>query len=99
MAEDRHDGVRGTRDSDAADGTFARLLGESWQTSGDGIYRLAENDRQLSEDLDPLRDPPSTGDEDLQSLETPGRSTGRSVTPRARKRFKPRAFRADRAGH
>jgi hypothetical protein len=42
--------------------TFAELLGDRWQTSGNGIYRLAEDAAPPDEDL--LDGPEPTGQRD-----------------------------------
>jgi hypothetical protein len=49
---------KGTQQNDVKgnDESFAKLLGERWQTTGDGIYRLVEDTVESAEDAAPEDD-------------------------------------------
>ena len=51
MTQDRDEGTR-KRNEREFGASFARLLGERWQTSGDGIYVLVEDAQEQAEDLE-----------------------------------------------
>ena len=50
MGHAKHDERPEQAIRDAAAGPFARLLGERWQTTGDGIYILADDAEEAAED-------------------------------------------------
>ena len=43
MTESHQDRAAGIGSMSTADETFAGILGDRWQTAGDGIYRLADD--------------------------------------------------------
>jgi hypothetical protein len=43
MTESHQDRAAGNERLSAMDETFASILGDRWQTSGDGIYRLSDD--------------------------------------------------------
>ena len=49
MWDAQHDARPEHASDDAAAETFARLLGERWQTTGDGIYVLADDAEEATE--------------------------------------------------
>ena len=53
MTESHQDRAAGNGGVGTADVTFAGILGDRWQTSGDGIYRLADDaDLESPDDVD-----------------------------------------------
>ena len=53
MTESPQDRAAGNGSVGIADQTFAGILGDRWQTSGDGIYRLADDaDPEQLDDVD-----------------------------------------------
>jgi hypothetical protein len=50
MTESHQDRAAGNERLAAADQRFAAILGDRWQTSGDGIYRLADDTEPESVD-------------------------------------------------
>jgi hypothetical protein len=70
----------GTQKNDVKgqDESFAKLLGERWHTTGDGIYRLVEDTIESAEDAAPedeLGDPaePAAQDDEQRESDQPGR--------------------------
>jgi len=52
MTRDPRNGTH-ENDEKGHDESFSKLLGERWQTSGDGIYRLVEDTIESAEDAAP----------------------------------------------
>jgi hypothetical protein len=52
MTEQRQDRAHGNGRGGAVDQTFAKILGERWRASGEGIYTLVEDDDPETEPID-----------------------------------------------
>jgi len=70
MAESHQDRAAGNERLSAMDETFASILGDRWQSSGDGIYRLADNSEpEPIDDVEAHRARPKSSDHaDLRPL-------------------------------
>jgi hypothetical protein len=77
MTRQPRDGTQ-KNDVKGQDESFAKLLGERWHTTGDGIYRLVDDTVESAEDAAPedeLGDAaePSPQEDDQRESEQPGR--------------------------
>lgn len=72
MGHAQHDeGPEHASDAVAAE-TFARLLGERWQTTGDGIYVLADEAEEATEGGEQTQSQATTLRPILENSEAPG---------------------------